>query len=168
MFSELRGSNKASSRVSFTSPTDATRIWGNSESLVSSTRCRNLSWDSLATSRTDRTRKAWCLVRGSMWLLATAGKRLQSETVMWDERLGGNVFDCRKCKVRVRTARDSSKKEFFWMEEIGTGRMKGEKMSESLSEKGWYAAILRSIESSEAEWLTSHPDCCDEHIISRG
>ena len=32
------------------------------------------------------------------------------------------------------------------MEEIRTGRMKGRKMSESISEEGRYAAIIRSIE----------------------
>ena len=104
IFSALGGSDKASSRASFTSPTDATRIWRNSESLVSSTRC--WAWGWLATSRSNRTRKAWCLVRGSARLLATVGESLQSGTAMWGERIGGEVFDCRKCNVRVRTARD--------------------------------------------------------------
>jgi hypothetical protein len=45
----------------------------------------------------------------------------------------------------VRTARDSSRKEFVWMEEIRTGRMKDRNMSGSVSGEGRYAAIIRSI-----------------------
>ena len=46
----------------------------------------------------------------------------------------------------MRTARDSSRKEFVCMEEIRTGRMKGRKMSGSVSGECRYAAIIRSIE----------------------
>ena len=87
-------------------------------------------------------------------MLATAGRRPQSGTVMWDERLGGDVLDCRRCKVRVRTARDSSRKELVWTEEIRTGRMEGRKMSGSVSGEGRYAAIMRSVvERSLVDWF---------------
>ena len=60
--------------------------------------------------------------------------------------------------MRVRTARDSSRKEFVWMEEIRTGRMKGRKMSGSVSGEGRYAAIIRSIEEeSLVDWFGLEP-----------
>ena len=56
--------------------------------------------------------------------------------------------------MRVRTARDSSRKEFVWMEEIRTGRMKGKRMLGSVSGEGRYAAIIRSIvEESLVGWF---------------
>lgn len=60
--------------------------------------------------------------------------------------------------MRVRTARDSSRKEFVWMEEIRTGRMEARKMSGLVSGEGRYAAIIRSIvEESLVDWFRLEP-----------